>query len=317
MQQISAHDTSQEMYQICSPNTNSTAHLHHLKSDASSRAHEIDGFGRHIMSGKVSNLQQRGILDSVQSLKMLPNSALSLAEEPMTTTSMVQSGIHSQVPFKGTRNSSAGDRVPNELPGINESTANMKSKSRSIRRTKRKKNKGKEAVQNLRQNGFANEDFDANLHQFYLHGKNKVSKELVKNSYLGVQKPVEKKNQSKLLPEPSNRKGSTASVDSSMARAVLGADRVCYDKNYYRCASNEDISAGPSAASSRSNSVVLIENNPLVDTDNLRYSNKSGFNQGLLFPMAKKTNPPTRQALRSRRSSTKLAQESNLQQLHR
>jgi len=62
-------------------------------------------------------------------------------------------------------------------------------------------------------------------------------------------------------------------------RDMMHSCERCDGKNYYKCASTEEVSHESS---------FLNQN----EQQQLRYNNKSGFKEGLLFPIAKDTNPP-------------------------
>jgi len=78
----------------------------------------------------------------------------------------------------------------------------------------------------------------------------------------------------------------------------------CVEKHYYKCASTEEVSV----ESSLNNSINVINQNAMggqrssldalqeassnATSPDLRYNNKIGFKDGVLFPIAKKTNPP-------------------------
>ena len=82
----------------------------------------------------------------------------------------------------------------------------------------------------------------------------------------------------------------------------------CVEKHYYKCASTEEVSVESSlnnsinvinqnamagaAPTQRSSLDALPEASSNATSPDLRYNNKIGFKDGVLFPIAKKTNPP-------------------------
>jgi len=66
-------------------------------------------------------------------------------------------------------------------------------------------------------------------------------------------------------------------------RDMLQHHERCDCKNFYKCASMEELS--------QENSTLNQSNQHLSDNQ-LCYNNKDGFKEGLVFPIANNTNPP-------------------------
>ena len=75
----------------------------------------------------------------------------------------------------------------------------------------------------------------------------------------------------------------------------------CFEKNFYKCGGTEEVGGADSHNNYHNhNGVHSISTggSQLEIQQDLRYSNQIGFKEGLLFPIAKTTNPPSQKKRR-------------------
>ena len=113
-------------------------------------------------------------------------------------------------------------------------------------------------------------------HRFFVNNKASTSvMKLLKGSYA--------KGSSNVGLDSARANNGGYQKQQTAVRDMLCNQETCNNKNYYKCAGHDhDVSAD----SSLNNTANAMKENP-----KLRYNNKSGFKEGLLFPIAKTTNP--------------------------
>ena len=177
------------------------------------------------------------------------------------------------------------DHVSATLPEIKE---NSKSRSITHRKKPSKKTKGRDGAGAKTTKKTQEDPYEH--HQFFVNNKasNSIMK-LLKNSYANPSAVTSQERIRHASEFKSHHHHHHGNVKDMMN---IGGEK-CVEKNYYKCASTELISGVSSHNhSSHNDSSSKMREVPSVEIPGLRYSNQIGFKEGLLFPIAKKTNPP-------------------------